>query len=189
MEEFNVESLKPGFTVSVVGSISNSIKCMNNILEKIHERFSEIIIFSRPSERDYKYSTYPNCTIYDGYNSDAMFEITKRIKNTIHNSEALIIFNDFGKHSIDEQYFHDILFNGRHMNISMILNTPSVTSFSPMIRANIGYYLLVDGDSVKFYDLRGGSLNEREEFEKIRLNERQKRTVENEEIRKILIGD
>lgn len=122
-----------------------------------------VLIFCPTDKHQSKYSKLTD-TVYDAYDSELLSQI---LQERQHNpaklkEKLLIVFDDCIQQSFltKDQYIQELLYNGRHYNISFILSLQYSMGFSPGIRCNFDYIFLLAEDFIssqkRLYDHYAG---------------------------------
>lgn len=145
LTQFDPNSIKINRIIVVVGKRgSGKTILLQDIVYRIHKRFDVVVALtgteaSREAFREY----IPDSFIHhvDVNKVIKTVDLSKTLRKCGKPREFLLILDDFldQKSILDEDVFREIGYNGRHLNITLVLSLQYMMEMKPHLRSQVDY--------------------------------------------------
>lgn len=187
IREFQLNTIKPNSTILLIGGRgSGKSRICRDIIDKLRDIPVGAIICPTEKVDPFFSKFFPDTYIHDKYTPELISKIQERQQIMVDKLEEkkkqgkkfdpriLVIMDDClsSKNSwVRDEKFMDLLYNGRHYNITFILTIQYPVGIPPDIRMNFDYIFLMRTDQVsnkkKIFDHYGGVLPDYNSFDSI----------------------
>ena len=149
VKKFDMKQNMPENPVVMICAKRRSGKSIliRDMLYHLRDRFDVVIVFSGTEMSNQFYSPYvPKAFIYHTWDEDAVRRIISRQQTMLQSGQAknvCLVLDDlaFDKKSMNSKLMKQLLYNGRHLKITMIASFQYQLNLDPSTRSNVDIFI------------------------------------------------
>ena len=144
----DIDQMEPKNNILIIGKrgFGKSL-IIKNLIKHYNEKYNitKCVVISQTEKFNKFYGNFIDGKIYDELNDNLINNIINYQKMNM--DDLLIIIDDSIKHKFRSNVFNDMIINGRHYNITLIMAL-QYSFFSPEIRMNIDHIFLSNDEII-----------------------------------------